>query len=419
MSGAWQKITRLPKENAFAFGIFISTFKTSFSDLLVQKVVEKKETVDWRRNAAFASFGFFYLGGIQYALYVPIFGRMFPNAGAFAAKSVRQKLKDSKGMFALGAQVFIDQCVHHPLLYFPVFYTIKEFVMKPEPSVRNALNQYRTNFSEDIPALWKIWMPATILNFAFMPMWGRIPTVAATSMVWSCILSAMRGGDVAHSEEMAGGGLISGGNFTLVREGLSDFFTSPVEADPTLSHIYISAAGPDRVGWVSKVAEKVADSGGNVTHSKMVRLGHDFIILMHVAVASEKKLGLVNALHKDKALKPLNIRTSFLSRRETGRYDVPNMGVRIHCVGIDRPGMLAAISSKVSEENLSVENITTEIRMKGNKREFVIDCDCSASHALEQKEVDALFEDFSLLKDKLGFDVVDVRVHLKAEAEKW
>jgi len=414
MSGAWQKVTRLPKLYPFGFGIFISTFKTSFSDLLVQKVIEKKEKVDWRRNAAFASFGFFYLGGIQYALYVPIFGRMFPNAGSFAAKSIKNKLKDGKGMFALGAQVFIDQGVHHPILYFPVFYTIKEFVMKKDPSVRNALQTYRNNFMEDIPALWKIWIPATIFNFAFMPMWARIPTVATTSMVWSCVLSAMRGGDVAHAEDMAAGE-VTGANYTLIREGLGELFSSPVDVDPTLSHVYISAAGPDRVGWVAKVAGKVADWGGNVTHSKMVRLGHDFIILMHVAVPPEKKLGMVASLKSDRELEPLNIRTSFLSRRQTGKQDTAIMGVRIHCVGPDSPGMLAAISNKVSEENLSVENITTELRMIGGQREFVINCDCTATHALTKEEVDALFKDFSVLKEELGFDVIDVRVHLEAD----
>lgn len=414
MSGAWRKITQVPKSYPFAFGIAISTFKTSGSDLLVQKVVEKRETIDWRRNAAFASFGFFYLGGVQYALYVPIFGRMFPNAAGFAAKSVRQKLKDGKGLLTLGAQVFIDQCIHHPILYFPVFYSIKEFVTQPNPSISNALNTYRNNFFEDIPALWKIWMPATIINFAFMPMWARIPTVAATSMIWSCVLSAMRGGDVAHSDDLVGGAPTAG-NFSLVREGLGDFFSSPVDIDKTKAHVYISAAGPDRVGWVAKVAEKVADWEGNVTHSKMVRLGHDFIIMMHVAVPPEKKAGMVKALRTDRELKPLNIRASFLSRRETNGRAPANMGVRIHCVGLDKPGMLAAISNKVSEENLSVENITTELRMRGGRKEFVINCDCTASHALEKEEVDALFEDFSVLKDEVGFDVVDVRVHLAAE----
>ena len=88
-----------------SFGVGISTIKTSASDLLVQKVVEQKEEIDWKRNAAFATFGCFYLGGVQYLIYVPVFGRMFPNASAFAAKSLKQKLKDTKGQLALGAQV--------------------------------------------------------------------------------------------------------------------------------------------------------------------------------------------------------------------------------------------------------------------------------------------------------------------------
>ena len=77
--------------------------------------------------------------------------------------------------------------------------------------------------------------------------------------------------------------------------------------------------------------------------------------------------------------------------------------------------MLAAISKKLSEENLSVEDITTELRMIKGKRDFVINCNCTATHALGKSEVDSLFEDFSVLKEEVGFDVLDVRVHLERE----
>ena len=40
----------------------------------------------------------------------------------------------------------------------------------------------------------QIWIPATFMNFAFSPMWLRIPVVASTSLVWTIILSSMRGG---------------------------------------------------------------------------------------------------------------------------------------------------------------------------------------------------------------------------------
>merc|ERR1719393_1094964 len=186
-------LLRLAKSYPFRFGMAYSLFKTSGCDLMVQKVVEKRETIDWKRNIAFGSFGLFYLGVVQYMLYVPIFGRLFPNAASFAGKSIAEKLRDATGIRNLFAQVFLDQMVHHPLMYFPVFYMIKDFVTSDSPSPVRAVSSYTENMQEDLLALWKIWVPSTLVNFAFMPMWGRIPWVASTSLIWTCILSAMRG----------------------------------------------------------------------------------------------------------------------------------------------------------------------------------------------------------------------------------
>ena len=97
-------------------------------------------------------------GGIQYALYVPIFGRLFPGAAAFAAKPLAAKLADGAGMRAVLAQTFLDQCIHHPLLYFPCFYTTRE-VVEHGPSAESlavALGKWRANMSEDMVALWKV-----------------------------------------------------------------------------------------------------------------------------------------------------------------------------------------------------------------------------------------------------------------------
>eukprot|EP00614_Pseudopedinella_elastica_P026599 CAMPEP_0172639392 /NCGR_PEP_ID=MMETSP1068-20121228/218313_1 /TAXON_ID=35684 /ORGANISM="Pseudopedinella elastica, Strain CCMP716" /LENGTH=81 /DNA_ID=CAMNT_0013452521 /DNA_START=18 /DNA_END=259 /DNA_ORIENTATION=+ len=71
------RILAFSKANPIAFGVGFSTVKTSGADLLVQMQFEKKkwEEVDWKRNSAFAMFGCFYLGGVQYLLYVPIFSR--------------------------------------------------------------------------------------------------------------------------------------------------------------------------------------------------------------------------------------------------------------------------------------------------------------------------------------------------------
>jgi hypothetical protein len=108
-----------------------------------------------------------------------------------------EKMRDPRGMRNLVAQVFLDQGVHHPFLYFPVFYVLKDWVTSDVADPVRAVGDYRKNMQEDLVALWKVWIPSMMLNFGFMPMWGRIPWVASTSLIWTSILSAMRGASEA------------------------------------------------------------------------------------------------------------------------------------------------------------------------------------------------------------------------------
>lgn len=241
-----------------------------------------------------------------------------------------------------------------------------------------------------------------------------------------------------HGDDMVGGE-VTGATLRIIEEGFEEiFYSCPVDLDKSMSHVVISASGPDKVGWVALLARAVADQGGNVTHSKMVRLGQDFIIMMHISISPEHQKTLVSSLKNNKELKPLNIRTTGLTRRGTGKYQEAAMGLRIHCVGEDRyveyvqltvpgiscvlilltfaiterPGMLAALSEKVSEKGMSFENVTTELRMsKGGRREFVIDADCTAVNLLEKGSLHEVIGDFSSLKDSLGLDIMDIRVH--------
>lgn len=68
-------------------------------------MIEGREEIDWKRNVAFAAFGFAYLGGVQYMLYVPGMKYMFPRAADFAGKPIMEKLRDWRGMRDLCSQV--------------------------------------------------------------------------------------------------------------------------------------------------------------------------------------------------------------------------------------------------------------------------------------------------------------------------
>lgn len=173
------------------------------------------------------------------------------------------------------------------------------------------------------------------LSFS-MPMYLRIPCVAGTSLLWTCVLSAMRGGDVAHGEDMAGGA-VTGATLVIMREGLGTILTSPAgDLERDRSHAVITAAGRDKPGWVAALTRAVADEGGNVTHSKMVRLGHEFIIQMHVSLPPETSRRLLQSLRRNPNLKGLDIRSNIISRRGTGSFDAPQMSFHIRCVGADK-----------------------------------------------------------------------------------
>jgi len=168
-----------------------------------------------------------------------------------------------------------------------------------------------------------------------MPMWARIPWGAATSLIWTCILSAMRGGDAMHSDAIEAPFPV-GTTFTMIKESIDDIFACPVELDKNLSHVAISSAGPDRIGVVATMARTIADSGGSITHSKQVRLGQEFTTLMHVSIDPEKQQQMIRNLRSNKELKSFQIRASALKRRTTGSYKHSIAGFKIHIVGADR-----------------------------------------------------------------------------------
>lgn len=228
-----------------------------------------------------------------------------------------------------------------------------------------------------------------------MPMWARIPWGAATSLIWTCILSAMRGGDKMHSEEIEAPFPV-GTTFTMIKESLDDIFASPVDLDKNLSHICISGVGPDVIGIVAAMARVIADNGGSVTHSKMIRLGQDFNTMMHVSIKPENQQQLIRSLRECKELKPMNIKASALKRRTTGSYEASIVGFRIHVVGPDKPGMLAAIAEFVASRNMSIEDVTTEIRRgKGNRRDFVTNMDVVTAEKMDQQHLDAMVAEVS------------------------
>ena len=74
-----------------------------FSEDLMQRLPASLHwhEIDWSRNLVFTLFGAVYLGGVQYAMYVEGFKRLFPAMERFCNLSFRAKLKDREGQSKL------------------------------------------------------------------------------------------------------------------------------------------------------------------------------------------------------------------------------------------------------------------------------------------------------------------------------
>ncbi len=187
-----------PEKHPFAFQLIVATAKTSAADLVAQVVAEKKkfDEIDWKRNGIFVIFGFTYLGGFQWWLMVTKYRQWFPTMDRFAKLTFAQKLKDTAGIIDAAKMVLFDVVVHLPMIYFPTYYTVKEFVsMKsynPIDWVTDGVTKYSKNMKEDLTAMIKLWGPSDCVQFV-LPIHIRMPFRHMVSFFWTAYVSYTRG----------------------------------------------------------------------------------------------------------------------------------------------------------------------------------------------------------------------------------
>jgi hypothetical protein len=191
-------IMSFPKENPFAFQMIVATAKTMAADLMVQTVAEGKslEEVDWKRNGIFVVFGFAYLGGFQWWLMVNKYRQWFPTMDKFAKMSFADKLKYPAGILDAAKMVVFDITIHLPLMYFPTYYAVKEFVggdsWNPVDWVVDGVTKYRGNMEDDLTAMVKLWAPSDCVQFV-LPLHIRMPFRHMVSFFWTAYVSFTRG----------------------------------------------------------------------------------------------------------------------------------------------------------------------------------------------------------------------------------
>ena len=109
-------VSKLPSVNTTTQPPDLAPLPQSFSEINLQ------------RNGLFVLFGAGYLGCFQWYIMVTKYRVWFPTMDVFAKLSFAEKFKHKAGMIDAGKMVLFDIFVHMPVMYFPTYYTMKEFV---------------------------------------------------------------------------------------------------------------------------------------------------------------------------------------------------------------------------------------------------------------------------------------------------
>lgn len=122
-------------------------------------------------------------------------------------------------------------------------------------------------------------------------------------------------------------------------------------------HLVLTLIGPDQVGIVENVTEKVLKHKGNVEESKMARLGGEFAMLLLISVPEQefKKINLSLNTLKDEGFRFFIKETS---PKETDKYD-GWLPYRIDVSGADHEGIINSITHHLSETGVNIETLDT------------------------------------------------------------
>lgn len=198
-----EQLITFPMRKPRTFNLGMATCKTWLADLVVQLVERRakggSDGIDWRRNAAFAAFGFFYVGLVQWVLYVTVMTDLCPNAIAFSNEPLSVKLHNFPGQVDLVKQVVMDNFFFAVMIYFPVFYVVKEIVSGSRSPFADAMKKYKCNFLGDNAASMSFWIPGDIIAFA-APIFLRLPLDHCVSFIWTMYLSFKRGSSASATQ---------------------------------------------------------------------------------------------------------------------------------------------------------------------------------------------------------------------------
>ncbi|WP_439860004.1 glycine cleavage system protein R [Pseudomonas sp. MBLB4136] len=123
-----------------------------------------------------------------------------------------------------------------------------------------------------------------------------------------------------------------------------------------MEHLVLTVIAQDQPGLVERVAQCVANHGGNWLESRMSRMAGQFAGILRIAVPAEARAGLVEELQ---GLGAQGIRVLLA---DSGAEPVCSWKpILLDLVGNDRPGIVRDITSLLTAQGVNLESLVTEV----------------------------------------------------------
>ena len=120
------------------------------------------------------------------------------------------------------------------------------------------------------------------------------------------------------------------------------------------AHIILSVIGPDKPGIVSGISAIVKNHFGNIEHSRMIRLGEYFTIMVLVSINNNNIQNLKNELNSNPSLQ---ISINELTNKKTNISDAL---YKIFLKGIDNEGIVYKITKELADLDINIEELETK-----------------------------------------------------------
>ncbi len=143
-----------------------------------------------------------------------------------------------------------------------------------------------------------------------------------------------------------------------------------------MDHLVVTLVAPDKPGQVERIAQCIAEHGGNWLESRMSRMAGQFAGILKVGVEPQQYDDLIKALN---ALSAHGIRM-LLADSAVETSDTTQL-ISMKLVGNDRPGIVRDITRLLAGQGVNVDHLNTDFDPGPHEQRTAVPRRCRAGRA--------------------------------------